>query len=226
MDEKRSAQYVICHCQHCDGGIEFDAGGFEQGETRTVECPHCKAETELSIPAADNLDQEKIKADTSKLLLRKFYELARARFFGDGCEQDLVEAYKWVYIAEDPSLGRVTEVISKEEDSELDSIKDFLAEKLTPAQIREAHNRAALEIENAQSRSVDNNSNVPTRQAIPSEIRREVWRRDGGKCVKCGSREKLEYDHIIPVAKGGSNTARNIELLCEACNRSKSASIQ
>jgi Holliday junction DNA helicase RuvB len=64
------------------------------------------------------------------------------------------------------------------------------------------------------------------RDAIPSEVRREVWRRDLGKCVRCGSREKLEYDHIIPVSKGGSNTARNIELLCEDCNRSKSDSIQ
>jgi holliday junction DNA helicase RuvB len=64
------------------------------------------------------------------------------------------------------------------------------------------------------------------RQAIPSEVRREVWRRDEGKCVKCGSRENLEYDHIIPVAKGGSNTAHNIELLCENCNRSKSDNIQ
>jgi holliday junction DNA helicase RuvB len=60
------------------------------------------------------------------------------------------------------------------------------------------------------------------RAAIPSEVRREVWRRDGGKCVKCGSRERLEYDHIIPVTRGGSNTARNIELLCETCNRAKS----
>jgi Holliday junction DNA helicase RuvB len=65
-----------------------------------------------------------------------------------------------------------------------------------------------------------------SRDAIPSAIRREVWRRDGGKCVKCGSRKNLEYDHIIPVSQGGSNTARNIELLCEACNRSKSDSIQ
>jgi len=65
-----------------------------------------------------------------------------------------------------------------------------------------------------------------SRAAIPSEVRREVWRRDGGKCVKCGSRENLEYDHIIPVSKGGGNTARNIELLCEACNRAKSDEIQ
>jgi Holliday junction resolvasome RuvABC ATP-dependent DNA helicase subunit len=64
------------------------------------------------------------------------------------------------------------------------------------------------------------------RDAIPSEVRREVWRRDSGKCVKCGSRERLEFDHIIPVIKGGSNTARNIELLCEICNRTKAALIQ
>jgi Holliday junction DNA helicase RuvB len=64
------------------------------------------------------------------------------------------------------------------------------------------------------------------RDAIPSEVRRAVWRRDGGKCVKCGNRERLEFDHIIPVTKGGSNTARNIELLCEICNRAKSALIQ
>jgi len=60
----------------------------------------------------------------------------------------------------------------------------------------------------------------------PSEVKREVWRRDEGKCSNCGSQIKLEYDHIIPVSKGGSNTARNIQLLCEACNRAKSDLIQ
>jgi Holliday junction DNA helicase RuvB len=65
-----------------------------------------------------------------------------------------------------------------------------------------------------------------SRDAIPSAVRREVWRRDGGKCVRCGSRKNLEYDHIIPVSRGGSNTARNIELLCETCNRAKSDLIQ
>jgi holliday junction DNA helicase RuvB len=67
---------------------------------------------------------------------------------------------------------------------------------------------------------------LPGRENIPSEVRREVWRRDDGKCVKCGSREYLEYDHIIPVSMGGSNTARNVELLCENCNRSKGAAIE
>jgi 5-methylcytosine-specific restriction endonuclease McrA len=61
----------------------------------------------------------------------------------------------------------------------------------------------------------------PRRPAIPENVRIAVWRRDSGCCARCGSRERLEYDHIIPVARGGSNTARNIELLCEACNRTK-----
>jgi Holliday junction DNA helicase RuvB len=64
------------------------------------------------------------------------------------------------------------------------------------------------------------------REAIPSEVKREVWRRDGGRCARCGSQEKLEYDHIIPVSKGGSSTARNIQLLCEKHNREKSDSIE
>jgi len=67
-----------------------------------------------------------------------------------------------------------------------------------------------------------------TRQRIPEAVRIEVWRRDQGKCATpgCGSRENLEYDHIIPIDTRGSNTARNIELLCEACNRRKSNKIQ
>ena len=61
---------------------------------------------------------------------------------------------------------------------------------------------------------------TPSR-TIPSSVKMYVWRRDGGRCVECGSREKLEYDHIIPVSKGGSNTERNVQLLCEHCNRKK-----
>ena len=68
-----------------------------------------------------------------------------------------------------------------------------------------------------------NSSN--TRLPIPDGVKMFVWKRDQGKCVKCGSQINLEFDHIIPVSKGGSNTARNIELLCESCNRKKSNNI-
>jgi hypothetical protein len=63
------------------------------------------------------------------------------------------------------------------------------------------------------------------RQPIPEDVQNFVWRRDQGRCVQCGSQEKLEFDHMIPVKKGGSDTARNIQLLCERCNRKKSDNI-
>jgi 5-methylcytosine-specific restriction endonuclease McrA len=64
-----------------------------------------------------------------------------------------------------------------------------------------------------------------SREPIPESIRFVVWRRDEGKCVKCGSNKSLEFDHIIPFSKGGSNTERNLQLLCEKCNREKSSKI-
>lgn len=77
--------------------------------------------------------------------------------------------------------------------------------------------------ERLQSRYVDGTDSVVSaeRERIPERTRIFVWRRDGGKCSRCGSRDRIEFDHIVPVSKGGSNTARNIELLCESCNRIK-----
>ena len=75
----------------------------------------------------------------------------------------------------------------------------------------------------------ENNSNEEDSEIlerrIPKHIRDSVWRRAQGKCEICSSQIKLEFDHIIPFSKGGSNTYRNIQLLCEKCNRSKSAKI-
>jgi hypothetical protein len=65
----------------------------------------------------------------------------------------------------------------------------------------------------------------PSRPTIPDDVKTAVWRRDEGRCARCGSAESLEFDHVIPLAMGGSNTARNLQLLCEPCNRTKGASL-
>ncbi len=62
---------------------------------------------------------------------------------------------------------------------------------------------------------------------IPSEIKKEVWKRDGGKCVLCGSTENLHFDHELPFSKGGTSlTAKNVRLLCMTHNLQKSAKIE
>ena len=63
------------------------------------------------------------------------------------------------------------------------------------------------------------------REPIPDEVRTFVWQRDNGRCVKSGGQERLEFDHIIPLTKGGANTQRNVQLLCETCNRQKGAAV-
>lgn len=62
-------------------------------------------------------------------------------------------------------------------------------------------------------------------RGIEPDVRREVWRRDGGRCVDCASQAFLEFDHIIPFSMGGSSTARNIRLLCQDCNRKRGAAV-
>ena len=67
---------------------------------------------------------------------------------------------------------------------------------------------------------------VKTRsRRISQSVKDKVWNRDGGCCVLCGSNENIEFDHIVPFSKGGSNTYRNIQILCESCNRKKSDNI-
>lgn len=60
---------------------------------------------------------------------------------------------------------------------------------------------------------------------IPQDVRNRVWQRYGGRCAECGARDYLEFDHIIPVAKGGSNSEQNVQLLCRRCNLAKSDKI-
>jgi HNH endonuclease len=57
------------------------------------------------------------------------------------------------------------------------------------------------------------------RKHLSIELRRQVWRRDGGKCCGCGSIHALEVDHRIPLAMGGGDTLENLRLLCRTCNQ-------
>lgn len=63
------------------------------------------------------------------------------------------------------------------------------------------------------------------RRAIPDDVKMFVWRRDQGRCVRCETNVDLEFDHVIPLVMGGGDTARNLQLLCGACNRAKGGNL-
>ena len=54
---------------------------------------------------------------------------------------------------------------------------------------------------------------------ISQKMKHFVWQRDAGMCGGCGTRRGLNYDHIVPVARGGLATPENLRLLCFACNQ-------
>ncbi len=61
---------------------------------------------------------------------------------------------------------------------------------------------------------------------VPAEVRREVFTRDGHRCVfiannghRCEARSRLELDHVIPLARGGRTEAANLRLLCRSHNQ-------
>ncbi len=58
----------------------------------------------------------------------------------------------------------------------------------------------------------------PKPRSISKGKRCRVWERDGGACVKCGSQQGLQVDHIVPVARGGGCEEENLRLLCSHCN--------
>jgi hypothetical protein len=64
-------------------------------------------------------------------------------------------------------------------------------------------------------------------RVIPTSVKLEVWKRDKGCCVKCGSKQNLHFDHIIPYSLGGSSkNPDNIQILCGKHNISKRDKIE
>ncbi|MEW5977625.1 MAG: HNH endonuclease [Acidobacteriota bacterium] len=79
-----------------------------------------------------------------------------------------------------------------------------------------------LAVEGEEDFSVPPAVHPAPRRLVPTRVKLEVWRRDGGKCVICGATDELHFDHVVPLARGGtSQLAENIQLLCARHNLEK-----
>ena len=55
------------------------------------------------------------------------------------------------------------------------------------------------------------------RLPIPDSLHLSIWSRDRGRCVDCGSAERVNFDRIIATTKRRAATPRNFELRCQTC---------
>jgi 5-methylcytosine-specific restriction endonuclease McrA len=78
----------------------------------------------------------------------------------------------------------------------------------------------------AKARAYVRASNIKRRRAGGAEsFTSAEWllllARHAGRCAYCGSAERIEIDHRIPLARGGSNAIDNLLPACRNCNRRK-----
>lgn len=84
-----------------------------------------------------------------------------------------------------------------------------------------------LRLSDTQEVEVNTPIDLAHTRLIPSEVKKEVWIRDGGKCVICGAKKNLHFDHDLPFSRGGTSlTAKNIKLMCATHNLQKGARIE
>jgi hypothetical protein len=64
---------------------------------------------------------------------------------------------------------------------------------------------------------------------IPFKIKMRVVRRDNYTCQHCGKHlldNEVEFDHKIPLSRGGSSEENNVRLTCFECNRDKNDQVE
>lgn len=94
---------------------------------------------------------------------------------------------------------------------------------------RESHNRRSTEWSKANREKRNANQRLRRSQGhgrgFIGRVRRELIKRYGEVCLRCGGTDHIQVDHVIPVALGGPNVMENMQLLCRTCNIQKSATI-
>lgn len=148
-------------------------------------------------------------------------------FLSENCE---LFKRDYLHLYENQITQRIEDYNRKLEEEELEREREQIKFEILEAENKKKEKerlrtlRSEIEKELSESGEI-NNLLESKRERIPQDVMDMVWNRDGGKCLLCGKSEKLEFDHIIPFSKGGSNTYRNLQLLCENCNRVKSNNI-
>ena len=196
--------------------------------------------TKLSTPSTPKTDSTQIQEGINKARFerQRLFEEQQRKRTEEMRKKKEEEDQRWEELRGRASSLGERDIIFKEDIEQHDKVKllgDIFnyspseAQELLETAEKEARRAKLQKAKKAISRKAfELYGGIPSddkRAPIPDEIKQYVWQRDRGQCAKCQSQENIEFDHIIPISVGGGNTARNIQILCENCNRSKSDSV-
>lgn len=132
-----------------------------------------------------------------------------------------VKAEKETQIRISESKSKVSLILSDETMEALQEVKDLLGKDLSSDELIQLMTKALKEkIEKEKFKQVSRPrpAQVVKGRAIPASVKRAVYVRDK-KCVNCGSKRHLNFDHKLPYSFGGTGSIENIRLLCFQCNQ-------
>jgi 5-methylcytosine-specific restriction endonuclease McrA len=116
--------------------------------------------------------------------------------------------------------------ISRETHDKLRAVQDLLAHADVASVFDRALDALKEKIEKRKFGVTDREKETTSRRYIPTWMKRKVWNRDGGRCTyvsadghRCEATKHLEFDHVVPVAKGGKTTVENLRLRCRGHNQ-------
>lgn len=138
-----------------------------------------------------------------------------------------------------PERFKVQVTISRETHDKLRRVQDLLRHVMPDGDPAEIFDRAlTVLLADLQKRKLaltdhprSDRRSAPGSRHVPATVRREVWRRDGGRCAfvgaagRCTERGFLEFHHVIPFADGGETTTENLQLRCRAHNAYEAAGL-
>lgn len=177
----------------------------------------CKWSVELTI--GDKKSERLISLELPPFINKKNYELSKKEpiFISMTTTNSVSNTYPLLFFKDQFFMPERMNIQGQHEEIILHIKKIVYSEEAEIIKLRE-------EIKNIETTFEYTKSNTK-RKPIPDNIKALVWTRDKGSCLICNSTKALHFDHIIPIAKGGSNHAENIQILCQTCNLKKSDKI-
>ena len=193
--EDAHAQYNLAAMYAKGEGVEKDLVGAVEWFRKAAERGEAYAQYNLGWHYANGEGVEKDQLEATawyrktaeKENFRAQYVLGLRCLDGVGIIQNYEDAYRWFLKASVGLTGKEKIACDK---AKSDLERDHLTQSLVLSLQRELS-------------GASRQSSKPIRTGISKDVQSLVWKRDGGRCVECGSNENLEFDHIIPVSKGG-----------------------